>query len=147
MDWDWISGFVGAGAMGAAWFARHTMESVQRAREAFQAERFNTYVSILEPLSQGMKRKGAVHEFRMAILRLNLMAPDEVARAAHSLFAAYSDDSGLSLSLDEQVAKMTEKLGGLMLAIRRDLGYPATSLTDLDMMRVIVRDIGAYSRT
>ncbi len=150
MDWDWISGFVGAGVMGAAWFARHAMESVQRAREAFQAERFNTYVSILEPLLQGvkgMKRKGAVHEFRMAILRLNLMAPDEVARAAHGLFEAYSDDSGHSLSLEEQVGKMTEKLGGLMLAIRRDLGNPATNLTDLDMMRVLVQDIGAYSRT
>ena len=96
MDWDWISGFVGAGVMGAAWFARHAMESVQRAKEAFQAERFNTYVSILEPLMQGvkgMKRKGAVHE------------------------------------------------------IRRDLGNRATNLTDLDMMRVLVQDIGAYSRT
>ncbi|MDE0604600.1 MAG: hypothetical protein OXI18_09370 [bacterium] len=82
----------------------------------------------------------------MAILRLNLMAPDEVARAAHALFEAYSDESERPLSIDEQVDTMTEKLGGLMLAIRRDLGNPATNLTDLDMMRVLVQDIGAYSR-
>lgn len=149
MDWDWISGLAGAGVMGAAWLARHWLESVQRAREGFQAERFHTYVSILETLLRGVKgtkRRGAVHEFRMAILRLNLMAPDEVARAAHALFEAYSDESERPLSIDEQVDTMTEKLGGLMLAIRRDLGNPATNLTDLDMMRVLVQDIGAYSR-
>ena len=148
MEWDLVSGLVGAAIMGGAWFVRHVIESAQRAREAFQVERFDIYVSILAPLMEGMagmKRKGAVKDFRMAILRLNLMAPDNVARAAHTLFQTYSDDTVQKLSLENQVAKMSDTLGGLMLEIRRDLGNPGTSLTGVDMMRVLVKDIGAYS--
>lgn len=146
MDWSLDSGLIGAAVTAVIWWIQHSIESARRVREAFQIERFNLYVSILQPLLEGeasLSRKGAVKKWREAILRLNLMAPDEVARAAHGLFDAYSEDPTL-LKMDEQVEKMATNLGGLMLAIRKDLGNPATALTDVDMMRVLVRDIGGY---
>ena len=142
---DLLSTVIGAGGMALIWMVKHLLESQQREREGFQRDRYEIYLSVLKPIIEGdrLALEGKEAEFRKLRVSLALMAPDSVVNATTNLFEGYTGDIS-SLPLSEQVSKMATLFGGLMLAIRKDLGHPTTTLTDVDMLKSFVNDVDRH---
>ena len=81
-------------------------------------------------------------QFRRALVNVKLMATDEVVRALDDMITGLPSNG--TRTKEESAANLIRLFGGLLLAIRKDLGNPMTSMTELDMLRVIVTDVEQY---
>ena len=146
-DWG-ILGVVGVAVVTAVWWAvRHTVESYQRSKDLFRERRLEAYRGILDPMlaefaktKQGRRgRKGigmTEDQLRRAMFDIKIMATDEVVRAWDAMTTGFGVDRSSS-----DAEKIVELFGGFLLAIRKDMGNPTTTLTKLDMVRTLVTDI------
>ena len=143
-----VSALVGA----LVWYLQSRIEAVREERRRLQDERRNIYIAVLEPYirvlagiknpseaSKAMKRMLSF-EYRKISYELNLMGSDEVIRANNAFMQ-------LAYSAGER--KITpeawlECWGGLLLAIRKDLGAKKTALTAVEMLESQLTDAKAY---
>lgn len=90
----------------------------------------------------GRKQQQAIeNNLRRAMFDIKLMATDDVARAYDRLVTGFTGESG---SDEEAARRLVDLFGGLLLAMRKDLGNPATTLTELEMLRLIITDVDDY---
>lgn len=134
------------------WYLQSRIEAVRAERRRLQDERRKIYIAILEPYirvlagikkptetSKAMKRMLSF-EYRKVSYELNLMGSDEVIRANNAFMQ-------LAYSAAERAITPEEWLkcwGGLLLAIRKDLGARKTGLTELEMLESQVTDAKAH---
>ncbi len=161
MSVDWIElvlipitgvalGFVG-------WYLRSSIETIRREKEDLQDKRRQIYIQILEPhirIFAGIKnpseankaiRQVTSFDYRKALVELNLMGSDDVVRAMNDLMQYM-----YSLERDDTSTKPEDILvhwGGVLLAIRRDLGNKGTRLAEVDMLRGQIKDIDQFIKS
>ncbi len=144
----WSIVFATAIVGGIGWLIKHSVESAQREREAAKAERRRVYMKVLVPVLKSMhgtrsdsqlnqaqlEREILSYKYMEALVELKLIASDAVAVALGKLFQV-----GRTGSLGPH--EMVETFGGLLLAIRKDLGNRSTRLRERDMLDVIIKDL------
>jgi len=134
------------------WYLQSRIEAVRAERRRLQDERRKIYIAVLEPYirvlagikkpsetSKAMNRMSSF-EYRKVSHELNLMGSDEVIRANNTFMQ-------LAYSASERAITPEEWLqcwGGLLLAIRKDLGARKTGLTAVEMLESQVTDAKAY---
>ena len=151
MTLEWISVVAGAAVTGVIWYIRHIVESLSRERELLQDERRRIYMDALEPFlvvlnpggSSRTKQKKAtaiVHspKYRATVTAFIMMGPDKAVHALNEMMQF------LFSAQDVEPEDLIRLWGGLLLAIRKDLGNKATTLTPRDMLRATVTDIDSY---
>ena len=139
-----ILGFIG-------WYLRSRVETIRREKDKLQEEQRKIYIHVLEPfirifagIKNPLETKKATKqmlsvEYRMMSLELNLMGSDDVVGAVND-FMQYI----YRLENADTSAKPEDILvywGGVLLAIRRDLGNKKTKLSEVDMLRGQIKDI------
>lgn len=135
----------------AVWFVRSHIEGIKRATEELQDQRRKIYIDILKPYIQtfaGIKdpsqtkkalRTLTSFEYRLRSFELNMIGSDEVVRAVNNMMQFF-----YSLEKEDTTAQPADLLrywGGVLLAIRRDLGNRRTKLKEVDMLRSQIKDI------
>lgn len=133
------------------WYLRSSVETIRREKEKLQDERRKIYAQILEPyirIFAGAKNpretKKAISqitsfEYRKASFELSLMGSDDVVRAVNELM-----QHTYRMERDDVASRPEELLfywGRVLIAIRRDLGSTGTKLTEIDMLKVHIKDI------
>jgi len=153
MDWSQVIGpaiLAIGGVLG--WVVRSRVEMASLAKQKLNDDRRATYKSIIAPyvdLLIGLKdKKGASkalaslqsREYKGGLFDLVFFGSDEVVRAHNALFShLYSQ--GTASTGQERVGEFLKLWGGLLLAIRRDVGNKSTGLDEIDMLRWLIRDI------
>ena len=155
-DWGLFESIL-MGALGLfLWLFKRAFESIQRSKEQFRENRLKVYLEVLDPIltmmhhvkrgrAGGKRRRGpgfSEDQFRRALVNVKLMATDEVVRALDDMITGFPSDG--TRTEEESAAMLVQLFGGLLLAIRKDLGNPTTTMTELDMLRVIVTDVERY---
>lgn len=129
------------------WFLKDNSEKLKIQREKLVEEKRNNYVKILEPIIRtltGAKdkielAKAIKHiksfEYKKTAFHLMLFGSDSVVKAYNNYFQyIYKSDD-----MDPKI--MLEKLGEILLEIRKDLGNSKTKLDELDMLSFMINDI------
>jgi len=139
------------------WYLRSSVETIRIEKEKLQDERRQIYTQILEPyirIFAGAKNpretKKAISqitsfEYRKASFELSLMGSDDVVRAVNELI-----QHTFRLERDGASSRPEELLiywGRVLIAIRRDLGGTGTKLTEIDMLKVHIKDIDQLVRS
>ena len=143
-----VSALVGA----VVWYLQSRIEAVRAERRRLQDERRKIYIAVLEPyirvlagiknpseVTKAMKRMLSF-EYRKISYELNLMGSDEVVRA-NNAFMQLAYSAGERTVAPEAWLKCW---GGLLLAIRKDLGAKKTALSAVEMLESQVTDTKAY---
>jgi len=130
------------------WFFQHRIQAIRDERRRLQDERRALYVKALEPLIRAMtglknpaEAKKALEqmtsfEHRRVLNELTFVGSDEVVHAYNSMMqTVYAQAES-----PDPIAVL-DKLGGLMLAVRRDLGAKHTKLKAPDMLAAQISDI------
>ena len=158
MSFNWIQlavtpfialtvGFIG-------WYLRSRVEAIRREKEKLQESQRKIYIQVLEPFIRvfaGVKNPSETRraikqmlsvEYRMVSLELNLMGSDNVVRAVNKYMQyIYSLDT---VDTPPPPEELLVQWGGVLLAIRRDLGNKKTRLSEIDMLQSQIKDIGKY---
>ena len=150
MDWI-VQAIIPIGVGIAVWYLTSTLESIRRETEKLQDERRKIYMQVLDPyiriltgINNPSETKKALNQiktfdYRRVSYELNMMGSDDVVRAMNSLMQhIYSLDREGTSGKPEA---MLVYWGGVLLAIRRDLGNNKTGLTEVDMLRGQIKDI------
>ena len=147
-----IALFTGTGFVG--WYLQSKIEIFRREKAKLQDEWKKIYIEVLEPyirMFTGIKKPAEMkkalaqiqsYEYRLVIFKLNLLGSDDVVRALNKLIqyfysAEILEEGGTAAN----PADMLDHFGGVLLAIRRDLGNKGTKLTAIDMLRIQIKDI------
>ena len=149
---DWLTqGAIAIGVGFVVWYLTSRVEAIRREKEKLQDERRKIYMQILEPsirIFAGTKnpsetRKAlsqvTTYEYRKAFFELNMLGSDDVVRAVNG-FMQYiygMEDSKVSSKPQDLLVHW----GGLLIAIRRDLGNKRTRLKEVDMLRALIKDV------
>lgn len=132
------------------WYLQSRIEAMRAERRRLQDERRKLYIAVLEPYirvlagtnklsetSEAMKRMSSF-EYRKISCELNLMGSDDVIRANNALFRLlYLERETLTPEA------FVECWGGLLLAIRKDLGA-RTGLSTVEMLEGHLKDARTY---
>ncbi len=155
---DWVAqGAITVGVGVVVWYLTSRVESIRREKESLQDERRKIYSQVLEPyirIFAGAKKptetKKAISsitsfEYRRASFELTMIGSDDVVRALNEMmqFSYRMGDGGSSASPED----LLRYWGGLLLAIRRDLGNKGTKLSEVDMFRSQIKDIDQFTST
>ena len=150
MNWI-VQAIIPIGVGIAVWYLTSTLESIRRETEKLQDERRKIYMQVLDPyiriltgINNPSEIKKALNQiksfdYRRVSYELNMMGSDDVVRAMNSLMQHI-----YSLEREGTSGKPEDMLvywGGVLLAIRRDLGNNKTGLTEVDMLRGQIKDI------
>lgn len=157
MDWIQIAlipivgGIVGFGV----WYMQSAIESIRRERERLHDERRKIYADLLEPYMRMIggttkpsdkdraMRQITSFEYRRAFFEVAMMGSDEVVTSLNEMmqyFFKTSDEGGTAQPVD-----FIGLFGGFLLAIRRDLGQADTQLSEVDMLRMMIKDIDKFA--
>ena len=137
-----IAGLIAALTAFIGWYARHYMATIARHRELLHEERRQIYLVVLEPFFIGLSKSKAKTRrseqivnspaYRQAMFTLSLIGSDETVHAVNEMmqraFKVTSEDPLTPTDL-------IRHFGGLLLAIRKNLGLKGTKLTPRDMLR------------
>ena len=142
------SGLVVLGGI-VTWLLKARVEELRALEERLQEERRAIYREILEPYvrifsdpkghgkSQAL-RKITSFEYKKTAFDLNLFGSDDVVRAYNALMQhAYKTED----KEDQEPKEMLRLWGGLILAIRKNLGNKKTKLEEIDMLKGMIKDI------
>ena len=139
----------------------------QRIEEEIRSDRLQIYNDVLEPFVVLLWNEDAVPnktrqqrksrhelaiekllslEYRQSAFKLPLFANDDVVRAYNSLMQLFYSMDGSSASttsddLSETTVQAIAALGHLLLEIRKSVGNEATSLSNLEMLEWMIKDI------
>ena len=131
------------------WVIKSRIEELRAVEEKLRETRREVYAEILEPYiklfadaspkSQAQIQKQITSEaYRKNAFNLSLFGSDEVVRAYNDLMShGYQAES----SGDQNPGKMLQLWGKLLLEIRKNLGNKGTKLSEMDMMRGMLKDI------
>ena len=135
------------------WFLKENSEKLKLQRERLVEEKRKNYDRILEPIIRvftGMKNpnelKKAIKDiqsfdYRKTAFQLMQFGSDEVVNAYNDYFQyLYNNESELEPYL------MLDKLGSLVLEIRKDIGNSKTQLKSIDMLRFMITDINKLKK-
>ena len=151
MDWFQVLGptvLVLVGGL-VSWYLKDRTEELRSEREKFRRERLSIYTEILEPVlgafvyQESQQKKARVIEkvktdqYRKKAFELTLYGSDAVVRAWNS-FMQYMYTTNETGNFDLKVG--LEKLGTVLLAVRRDLGNKNTNLEAIELFKWFLRD-------
>ena len=138
------------------WSLRRKIERQQELEDLLREDRIDTYNSVLEPfvimfmsdaawasdpknrkrdkLEVGSQKMLSL-EYRHAAFKMTLVAPDPVVKAHNEMMQYFYKMSKNPNSSDmAKAAGMVERLGQLLLEIRKSMGNQSTTLEAWDMM-------------
>ena len=155
---DWMTqGAIAIGVGLIVWFLTSRVEAIRREKEKLQDERRKIYMQILDPFIRvfaGVKNPSETqkalkqiisYENRRAFFELNMLGSDDVVRAVNNymqyIYKKGDDDS------PGNPQEILVHWGGLLLAIRKDLGNKRTKLKEADMLRALITDIDRVVKT
>lgn len=132
-------------------FLRSRLEAAKKENDRLQVERKNIYIELLAPYLSAFANAGSPSEQAKAVewlksekylkvtYELIFMGSDEVVRAMNDFLTRFREivESGKPIAPEE----MLKFWGGLLLAIRRDLGDKKTTLKEIDMLTGHITDI------
>ena len=153
MDFNFVTGTVLTALVGlAVWFFQNRIEAVRKERELLQTQRRELYLKILDPYiailsNTGQNQPKSVNrsvqqilsmDYRRMSFELLMIGSDEVVLALNDVmqYSYKMPQTGQVLPQD-----LVSHWGGLLLAIRRDLGNNKTELKEIDMFRSFIKDI------
>jgi hypothetical protein len=153
---------------GIGWKIRNRIERQLELERKLRDERVAVYNALLEPYiiffmsdeawKADPKNRGKDKaelgsrallslEYKRNAFRLAVFASDGVVRAYNSLMQHFYRSVGKSeSSSEENVKKLVDKLGTLILEIRRSTGNEQTALTNWEMMEWFLTDIDRIRR-
>lgn len=151
MDWFQILGPTVLVLVGGliSWYLKDRTEELRSEREKFRRERLSIYTEILEPVlgafiyleSQQKKvqvvEKIKTDQYRKKAFELILYGSDDVVRAWNG-FMQYMYTTSETGNFDLKAG--LEKLGTVLLAVRRDLGNKNTNLEAIELFKWFLRD-------
>lgn len=134
---------------GIAWLFRNQVEERRAAEERLSADRRQVYKRLLVPYVRIFTHRGGKgaakaleemlsFEYRTVAFDFMLVASDEAAQAYNALMQ-YTFKAGDKAS--ERPWEMMLLWGQLLVEIRRSLGNKASKLTNVDMLRFLIKDI------
>ena len=147
-----LVGVTASGISGAiGWFIKASQETARREREKLENERRKLYMQILKPylsifadLDNPVTRRKALKEvaspsYRRAHYDFNMIGSDHAIRAMNNMVqhAREMEKGDVAPREDDLVTYW----GGLLLAIRKDLGSKNSKLKKVDMLIAHVNDI------
>ena len=149
-----LGAVAGAVLVAIAWLVRDYFQSKMRWQEQLKIEQRPIYMKVLEPIMRSLmaktnpkeaaKGEKLLHsyEWRKAQYELLFMGSDDVLVKLNEMMQFFykAEDSS---SIPPK--KLIELWGGLLLAIRRDLGTGDTRLKNIDMLRASITDIDQYA--
>ncbi|WP_133957310.1 hypothetical protein [Aminivibrio pyruvatiphilus] len=132
-----------------SWFLKSRIEELRAIEEKLREERRKIYGQILDPfirLLSDLKGQGSSnalkqissYEYRKTAFDLNLFGSDDVVQAYNNLWK-YTYEAEKTDCKDPK--EMMSLLGNLLLEIRKSLGNKNTMLTEIDMIRWMIKDI------
>ncbi|TRW48069.1 hypothetical protein FM042_10440 [Aliidiomarina halalkaliphila] len=133
---------------GAGWLLKSKLETKRRIEESLQEEAAQIYLGILLPfatLFSDLSLKSQAEtlkkikscEYREKSFKLVLVGSDEVVSSWNSMWSTiYAAERREGKSTDILVA-----FGNVLLAIRRSLGNSATSMSNKDLLKWLIKDI------
>lgn len=131
------------------WLIRTRTEELRAAEERLHDERRRIYDELLDPYirlfanvksggTQQAVQKMVTYEYRKTAFNLNMVGSDSVVLAYNALMKhTYEAEA----SGQQSPAELFRLWGGLLLEIRRSVGDKRTSLTEMDMLRGMIRDV------
>ena len=132
-----------------SWYLKDRTEALRTEREKFQRDRLNIYLEILEPVlgafvyqdsTQKQSRtiaKIASDQYRKKSFELILYGSDEVVRAWGDFMQhMYRSNEAGTFDLKASL----QKLGAVLLAVRKDLGNKNTDLDNLEIFKWYLKD-------
>ena len=150
MTFDWLLPIATAVVAGViVWFLQSRIASRTVETQRLHDERRRVYMKLLEPnirILAGIRNESEAKrameqitsfEHRRAMFEFNLVGSDSVVRTMNN-FMQYT------YSGNTEPRKLFMYLGEALLAIRKDLGNPKTSLDSIDMFRSQVTDIDQF---
>lgn len=153
MDFNFVTGTVLTALVGlAVWILQNRIETVKKERELLQTQRRELYLKILDPYiailsktnqNQPRSVNNSVQQilsldYRRMSFELLMIGSDEVVLALNNVMQ-YSYKLPQAGTVQPQ--DLVSHWGGLLLAIRRDLGNKKTELKEIDMFRSYIKDI------
>lgn len=148
-----LAGLVGMGV----WFIQSRIDRLHRAKERLVDERRKIYLDTLEPIVRtlaGIKdpkefakaqKQIVSFDYKRTALEFNLIGSDEVVRSFNQLMQHFYQAGSDGVQGGEQGAREMLRLWGrLILAIRKNVGEPATKLDEIDMLEAQISDIRKY---
>ncbi len=134
------------------WIIKSKSEELKTIEKRLHSERREIYSKILVPyihIFSDLKGNGLTiamkkitsYEYKKTAFELNLIGSDGVVNAYNQLmqYSFKSEASGETDSLT-----MMKKWGQLLLEIRKNLGNKNTTLSEIDMLRGMIKDINNY---
>ena len=146
-----IALFTGTGFVG--WYLQSKIETFRREKEKLQVEWKEIYIEIFDPYirmfaginnpSETRKALNKItsYDYRRVLFKLNLLGSDDVVRALTELMQYFYSVEKLEDGTSPDPKDMLDHFGAVLLAIRRDLGNKRTKLTEIDMLRIQIKDI------
>ncbi len=150
----WVFQLLAASALGAiGWYLRSLFESARRDRERLQGEWRSLYLSLLYPFItaigssknpeqlQKVLNHVDTEEYRHTLYEITLIGSDEVVVAFIDFMRLFwkAEREGENVSTQAIITHW----GGLLLAIRKDLGLKNTKLVAEDMLRTHIKDMNS----
>jgi len=159
MQINWVNVLItplfGAAVGFAVWYFQSRIDTLRRAQERLHDERRKIYSDVLEPFirvfaglrepkeMQKAMRQLVSFEYRRTAFEFSLMGSDEVVRAFNDMMQyIYKFDGEGEAKPDPK--QMMRLWGAFLLQIRKSVADPKTALTDVEMLRGIIKDVDAF---
>ncbi len=135
------------------WFIKSRVEELRVTEEKLREDRRKIYNEILDPYirlfsdmdgESGARalNKIASYEYKKTSFELSLFGSDNVVGAYNKLLSyMYQIEDNQS----PDSIKLLHLWGGLLLEIRKSLGNKKTKLTEVDMLRGMIKDLHKYN--
>ena len=131
-----------------SWYLKEKSEKYKLHREKLIEEKRSNYIKILEPSIRALAGIRNVKDQKIAnelitsfnyqktVFELMMFGSDDVIKAFNNLQQyVYKNTNSINSKI------LLEKLGSVVLEVRKDLGNKNTKLEPLDMLQAVVRDI------
>jgi len=131
------------------WIIKSKKEELQAIEETLREERRKVYMEILDPYFHLFMDPGGVgqdtamekilsYKYRKTSFELNLFGSDDVVSAYNTLLQ-YMYKAEREGEIDQK--ELFSNFGNFLLAIRKSLGIKKTELTNIDMLKSMIKDI------
>ncbi len=154
MEWGWLPQLVVSittGGLGwlIGWKLKERSEALKIAKQGIQRERMEAYADVMKPIIDRITSIGLstsrsptstlnIQEWRQKHFQLMLFGDDEVIRLWNDLWQSlYKNPDSAIDGINQHVLH----IGKIVLAIRKSLGHPATTLSETDMFAWLIRDL------
>ena len=136
----------------AVWYFQSQINKIQKEKEKLQDERRKVYADILDPFirtfagiqnpqeAQKALRQITSYDYKKTAFEFTLLGSDDVVKSFNSLMVFFYNAQKIGKD-NIQPREMIARWGKFLLELRKSLGNPKTALSEIDMLRSLIKDI------